>query len=164
MTSTIQVLIPVLVGLAVSVQAQFMGQITRAAGTLESTFVTYGTGGLVITLIMILRGGGHIGQLPGLPWHVYLAGVLGLCIVGGISSSVARIGVVATFTTIVAAQLAAGALIDHGPHAECFPGCRNRDAAGRRMVDRAVDPSRPAPDWPPCGYTSVESNRMEGAE
>jgi transporter family-2 protein len=113
MTSTIQILIPVLVGLAVSVQAQFMGQITRAAGTLESTFVTYGTGGLVITLIMILRGGGHIGQLPGLPWHVYLAGVLGLCIVGGISSSVARIGVVATFTTIVAAQLAAGALIDH---------------------------------------------------
>jgi transporter family-2 protein len=113
MTSTIQILIPVLVGLAVSVQAQFMGQITRAAGTLESTFVTYGTGGLVITLIMILRGGGHIGQLSGLPWHVYLAGVLGLCIVGGISSSVARIGVVATFTTIVAAQLAAGALIDH---------------------------------------------------
>jgi transporter family-2 protein len=113
MTSTIQILIPVLVGLAVSVQAQFMGQITRAAGTLESTFITYGSGGLIITLVMLARGGGQLADVRGLPWYVYLAGVLGLCIVGGISSSVARIGVVATFTAIVAAQLAAGAFIDH---------------------------------------------------
>jgi len=90
-----------------------MGQVDRAAGTLESIFVTYGGGGLLITLIMIARGGGNLSAAAGLPWYVFFAGSFGLVIVTGISYSVPRLGLVATFTTIVTVQFIAGALIDH---------------------------------------------------
>lgn len=112
-SSLSQILIPVVVGVAVAIQAQFMGQIDRGAGTLESMFVTYGGGGLLIALILLARGGGNIGAFGNLPWYVFTAGVFGLIIVGGISFSAARIGLVATFTTIVTMQFVASALIDH---------------------------------------------------
>jgi transporter family-2 protein len=114
MTSALfQLLIPVAVGAAVAVQAQVMGQIDRASGTLESMFVTYAGGGLLITIVMLARRGGNASALIGLPWYTFLAGLFGLIIVGGISFSVPRLGLVATFTTIVSFQFVVGSLIDH---------------------------------------------------
>ncbi len=114
MTSSIfQILIPAMVGFAVVLQAQFMGRIDRGAGTLEAILVTYGGGGLLIVLIMLARRGGNVAALAGLPWYVFAAGVFGLIIVGGISFSTGRIGLVATFTTIVAAQFITSAVVDH---------------------------------------------------
>jgi transporter family-2 protein len=113
MTSSWQILFPIVVGIAVAVQAQFMGQIDRGAGTLESMFVTYGGGGLLITLIMLVRRGGNAAALTTLPTHVLFAGVFGLIIVGGISYGTARIGLVGTFTTIVTVQFISSALMDH---------------------------------------------------
>jgi transporter family-2 protein len=44
---------------------------------------------------------------------VFTTGAFGLLIVGGIGFSVARVGLVATFTVIVATQFMVSALIDH---------------------------------------------------
>jgi len=110
---SLQILIPVVVGLAVAVQAQFMALIDRGAGTLESMLVTYGGGGFLIVLITIFRRGGNAAALAGLPWYVLTAGIFGLIIVGGISFSAGRIGLVSTFATIVTVQLVGSAVIDH---------------------------------------------------
>jgi hypothetical protein len=37
-------------GLAVTLQGQFMGLMDRALGTKESIFITYASGGLIITI------------------------------------------------------------------------------------------------------------------
>jgi transporter family-2 protein len=113
MTSSLQILIPIVVGISVAVQAQFMAEVDRSAGTIVAMFVTYGGGGLLITLVMLALGGGNISALATVPPTVLFAGVLGLIIVGGISFSAPRIGLVGTFTTIVTVQFIASALIDH---------------------------------------------------
>lgn len=109
----IQILIPMIVGAAIAVQSQFMAQMDRNLGTLESISVTYGGGGLLIILIMMLRSGGNLSFSSGLPWYVFTSGLFGLVIVGGIGFSVARVGLVATFTVIVATQFILSTFIDH---------------------------------------------------
>jgi transporter family-2 protein len=100
-------------GMAVVLQAQFMGVMDQNLGTLESVFITYGSGGLLVGLTMLAMRGGNLATWPVLPWYAPLAGVVGLIIVGSIGYVTPRLGLVATFTIFVAAQFIFGALIDH---------------------------------------------------
>ncbi|MCW8884033.1 MAG: DMT family transporter [Motiliproteus sp.] len=100
-------------GIAVSLQGQFMGLMDRQIGTLESVFLTYGIGGVLVTLLLLFYRGGNIGQWQQLPWWTLSSGLLGLVIVASIGISVSRIGALAGFTLIVAAQFISAALIDH---------------------------------------------------
>lgn len=114
MGTSLQVfLIAAIGGIAVAVQAQMMGLMDRGMGTLESVFITYGSGGLLAGLLMMLARGGNLGSWQGLPWFVFLAGAAGLVIVGSISYSVPRMGLVGAFTVMLAAQFIAAALLDH---------------------------------------------------
>jgi transporter family-2 protein len=107
------VLIAAIGGAAITLQAQFMGLMDRRLGTLESVFITYGSGGLLIGLVMLALRGGNLAAWPRVPWFSLLAGVTGLVIVGTIGYSVPRLGLVGTQTLVVAAQFACGALITH---------------------------------------------------
>ncbi len=107
------ILIAVVAGAFVTIQGQFMGLMTREMGTLESVFITYGLGGLTIGLVMLLARGGDLSAWRSVPTYALFAGFLGLVIVGAIGFSVSRLGTVAAFTTIVAAQYIASALVDH---------------------------------------------------
>jgi transporter family-2 protein len=90
-----------------------MGVMDQSLGTLESVFITYASGGLLVGLAMLVMRGGHLAAWRTLPWYVPLAGVAGLLIVGSIGYVTPRLGLVATFTIFVAAQFIFGALIDH---------------------------------------------------
>jgi bacterial/archaeal transporter family-2 protein len=107
------VIVAVVGGVAVTLQAQFMGVMDQSLGTLESVFITYGSGALLMGLIMLLVRGGNLHAWRTLPWHVSLAGVAGLLIVGSISYVTPRLGLVATFTIFVATQFFFGAVMDH---------------------------------------------------
>jgi len=100
-------------GLAAALQAQFMGEMNARVGTLESVFITYGLGALVIGVIMAAARGGDLSSWRALPPYVFLAGVFGLVIVGSVSFGVGRVGVVQALVTFTAAQFAFSALIDH---------------------------------------------------
>jgi transporter family-2 protein len=106
-------LVAILGGLAVVLQARFNGMMDKGMGTLESVFITYGLGGAVIALVMLLNRGGNLAGIRQLPWYVLTAGLCGLVIIGAISYSVPRLGVTAAFTIMVAAQFIIGALFDH---------------------------------------------------
>lgn len=99
-------------GIAVAVQGQLMGSIDKQVGTLESVFVTYGGGGFLIGIIMILLRGANLSGLSQLPWYTLLAGPMGLVLIAAIGYSVPRLGLVPAFTILVAAQFMAAALID----------------------------------------------------
>jgi transporter family-2 protein len=111
-------LIPVIIiaaigGIAVTLQAQFLGLMDKNIGTLESMFITYGSGGLLIGLAMLMNRGGNFSNLGNIPWYSYSAGVLGLIIIGTIGYSTPRLGLVTTLTILVASQFIVGALLDH---------------------------------------------------
>ena len=111
--SILVILIAALGGVAVAVQAQMMGQLDKSLGTIESVFITYGGGGLLIGLVMLAMRGGNLSSISTVPLYTLLAGAVGLLIVGTIGYSVPRIGLVAAFTLIVSAQFISGSLIDH---------------------------------------------------
>ncbi|MGD9350969.1 MAG: DMT family transporter [Desulfobacterales bacterium] len=105
--------IAVLAGVAVTLQAQFMGLLDRSLGTLTSVFITYAGGGLVITFMLAALRGGNLRNWQSVPWYAYAAGLLGLIIVGSIGYVVPRLGVAKGFTLIVASQFVIASLIDH---------------------------------------------------
>jgi bacterial/archaeal transporter family-2 protein len=100
-------------GAATALQAQFMGILDKRIGTLESVFITYFSGGLLIGVIMLIQRGGHLGSGATVPWYAYTSGILGLVIVGTLAYSAPRLGLVVAFTAFVAAQLLMGAWVDH---------------------------------------------------
>lgn len=99
-------------GAAIALQAQVAGVVSDRVGTLEAVFITYGVGGVLSAVLMVLARGGNLAAVRQLPVYVYLAGVLGLVIVGAISFSVARLGVVRGLLLITVAQFVVSAAID----------------------------------------------------
>jgi transporter family-2 protein len=106
------VLIAAAGGVAVALQAQFVGVMDQRLGTLEAVFLTYGVGGLVAGALMLAARGGDLPAWRDVPPYTYLAGVFGLVIIGAISWSVARLGVVRGLLIVTLAQFLASALID----------------------------------------------------
>ena len=98
-------------GIAVTLQAQFMGIMDKQLGTLESVFITYGGGGLVVGLVMLAVRGGNLSAWREVPPFTLAAGLLGLVIVGTIGFATQKLGLVPALTIVVAAQYIAGALI-----------------------------------------------------
>ena len=100
-------------GVAVALQAQFNGRLDQGIGTLESIFITYSVGAILIALIMLMLRGGNLDAWRDVPWYTLTTGLLGLVIIGTISYSVPRLGLATAFTIIVAVQFILGALFDH---------------------------------------------------
>jgi len=108
------IIVAVIGGITVALQAQMMGLLDKTIGTVEGVFITYVSGGLLIAIPMLfMRGGNLLGAWQSVPWYAYSSGALGLIIVGAIGYSAPRLGLVATFTIIVSAQFVVAALIDH---------------------------------------------------
>ena len=100
-------------GVAVTIQGQFMGLIDKNIGTLESVFITYSSGGILVAVAMILSRGGNLKAVQTVPWYALSSGLVGLVIVGTISYTIPRLGLSKAFTIIVASQFLVAALLDH---------------------------------------------------
>jgi len=100
-------------GTAGTLQAHFMGVMDQNLGTLESMFITYGCGGLLIGLVMLLLGGGNLGGWNTVPWYTLSAGLLGLVVIGILGFAAPRIGLVPVMTLFVASQFIVSAVMDH---------------------------------------------------
>ncbi len=109
----INLIIGIVGGIAAGLQAQFTGIMGQKTGELTSVFITYVGGALVISVILLLSGGGQLSQWRTLPSYTFLAGPLGVVIIGSLAYTVPRIGAVAATTVFVLAWLLFSALIDH---------------------------------------------------
>jgi transporter family-2 protein len=103
----------VLGGLAGALQSQFLGVMEQRVGTLASTFVTYGGGGLAVVVLMLAFQGSRLSELRGLPWWTFTAGLMGLVVVASLGISVSRLGLGAGLTLFTGSTLILGALIEH---------------------------------------------------
>jgi len=106
-------LVVTLGGFAAALQGQFMGLMGKGIGTIESVFVCYVGGAILIGLGIVFLRGGNLMAWNNAPWYSMSAGILGLIIVGAIGYSVPRVGLVATSTLFVASQFTLSALIDN---------------------------------------------------
>lgn len=107
------ILVAALGGVAVTLQGQFMGMLSQRMGTLEAVFLTYGSGGVAIALLLFLMRGTQLAALISAPWYTYTTGLLGLVIVGAIGYTASRLGLVATFTVMLASQFLLAVALDH---------------------------------------------------
>jgi bacterial/archaeal transporter family-2 protein len=105
-------LIAVAAGVAVALQGQFMGAVNRSVGTATTMLVTYGSGAIVSALIWAFRRAPAAAG-SSVPWYGWLAGALGLVIVGGIGYAAPRLGLSRTLVITVAAQLGAALVIEY---------------------------------------------------
>ncbi len=113
MSTAVVILFGLLGGLAGALQSQFLGVMENRVGTLASTFVTYGLGGLAVGALMVAFGGGKWGELRQLPWWVYAAGLLGLVVVATLGITISNLGLGAGMTLFTSANLVLAAVIDH---------------------------------------------------
>lgn len=106
-------LLCVLGGVATVVQSQFLGVLEGRMGVLESVFITYGSGALLVGLVMLGLRGGNLKAWQSVPPYAYLSGLAGLVIIGTLSYTVPRLGLVVAFTLFIVTQLVFGAALDH---------------------------------------------------
>ena len=109
----IVVLLGLLGGLAVGLQGPLASLMTQRLGLLESIFIVHLGGALAVTVPLLLRGGGSLGEFRSVPWYALGTGLMGLVILSAVSYTIPRVGVAPTVTLIVAGQLALGVVLDH---------------------------------------------------
>lgn len=113
MSALVVVLIGVLGGVAGAIQSGSLGVMEQRVGTLASTFVTYGLGGLAVGIAMAVFGGSRFADLEDIPWWAFSAGLMGLVVVATLGITISRLGIGAGLTLFTASTLIVGALIDH---------------------------------------------------
>lgn len=106
------ILLALIGGMAVTLQGQFMGSMDTVIGTRESVFITYASGGVIVTLVMLFLRGGNLRAAVTVPWYAFSAGLLGLLIVGTIGFTVPRLGLTSALTLVIAGQFLASILIE----------------------------------------------------
>ncbi|MDD2923524.1 MAG: DMT family transporter [Anaerolineales bacterium] len=107
------VLIGVIGGVAVGIQAPLSSGISQKLGVLESIFIVH-LGGAVAALIpLLIYGGGKLSQWRELPWYALGAGAFGLVVIFSMSYMIPRVGVATALIILLAGQLFIGTVLDY---------------------------------------------------
>ncbi|MER3116557.1 DMT family transporter [Bacillus subtilis] len=100
-------------GVTLSAQSSINGTFSRKAGTIETTFLTFLTGIMFLTIFILFFGSGNVlGLLEAPKWQLSAA-FLGTAYLLLTVVAVPRIGVIATNIAAIAGQLVIGVMIDH---------------------------------------------------
>ena len=99
-------------GITLSAQSSINGTLSRKAGTIETTFLTFITGTLFLTIFILFFGNGNILALLDAPKWQLSAAFLGTMYLLLSVMAVPRIGVIATNISGIAGQLVIGVIID----------------------------------------------------
>ena len=114
MTSLFIVVAIVLVGgVAASLQGPLTSLMGKHVGIMGSVFIIHLGGTIASALFLLWPGASDLSAWRSVPWYALPAGVLGLVLLGALSYSIPRIGVVATITLVIAMQLLVSACLDH---------------------------------------------------
>ncbi|SIR49522.1 transporter family-2 protein [Peribacillus simplex] len=100
-------------GITLSAQSSINGTFSRKAGTIETTFLTFLTGTMFLTIFILFFGRGNVLALLEAPKWQLSAAFLGTMYLLLTVMAVPRIGVIATNIAGIAGQLVIGVIIDH---------------------------------------------------
>lgn len=107
------VLIGLLGGVAVALQASLAGIFSERIGLIGNGLFVFGGGFLFALIVLAFVGVDHLKSWKTVPWYAWLAGPLGIIIISSIGFAIPRIGVASTLTLIVVSQLILGVVMDH---------------------------------------------------
>ncbi len=129
------ILVGLVGGLAVGLQSPLASMLSQRLGILESIFIVH-LGGAIFSLLplLVLAGGGRLGQWRSAPWYALVAGIFGLVVIAAISFTIPRVGVAAAITSVVAGQILMSAVLDHFG----WLGATVRPLDGPRILGLAV--------------------------
>jgi len=100
-------------GITLSAQSSINGAFSRKAGTIETTFLTFLTGTMFLTIFVLFLGNGNLPALLEAPKWQLSAAFLGTMYLLLTVMAVPKIGVIATNIAGIAGQLVIGVIIDH---------------------------------------------------
>ncbi len=100
-------------GVCFSLQPPINAALGRSVGVLESAFVSFAVGAVVLAAAAWAVGTGSLAALPQIPLWQLAGGFIGAYFVTVALFCAARIGMTALMVAIVAGQLAGALLLDH---------------------------------------------------
>ena len=109
----IAVIMAVLAGVGVSLQAPLSSILNQRIGQIESVFIVHLGGTVVAGIILLFVGGGNMRAWRNAPWYTWLAGVLGLIVIASLNVAIFRLGSAATTVVMVTVNMSLGAVMDH---------------------------------------------------
>lgn len=107
------VLITFFGGLAATIQPSINARLAQKIGLIESAFVSFFVGTMVLLAIALSTSGGSLRAVSEARWWELTGGFLGALFVATTILAVPRIGTTATMAIIITAQLSVGMLLDH---------------------------------------------------
>jgi transporter family-2 protein len=107
------VIIGLIGGMAVGIQAPLSSMITQRLGVMESVFIVHIGGAAAALIPLVIYGGGKLGNWRSVPWYALLAGVFGFVVIFSMSYMIPRVGIATALIILLAGQLFIGTLLDH---------------------------------------------------
>ena len=107
------ILIGLMGGVAVGIQAPLSSMISQRLGVMESVFIIHIGGGIAALIPIFYYGGGKLTQWRSVPWYALCAGIFGLVVIFSMSYMIPRIGVATALIILLAGQLLIGTMLDH---------------------------------------------------
>lgn len=111
----VALLITVVAGSFIALQAPINGMLGRTVGPFAAGAVSFSIGTAALILITLLIGGGfgRVGATTSLPWYYLTGGALGAVYVTTALSTVGRLGGGGVTAATIAGQLAMSVAVDH---------------------------------------------------
>jgi transporter family-2 protein len=106
-------LLALLAGIGVGLQAGVNGSLGKKVGTLEGALISFAIGTLALVLVNIFFGRGDILSVLSVPKWQLTGGLLGALYVFILVLIVPRIGVAASIVGIITGQMLISVIIDH---------------------------------------------------
>jgi transporter family-2 protein len=107
------ILIGLMGGVAVGIQAPLSSMISQRLGILESVFIIHIGGAIAALIPLLYYSGGKLSQWRTVPWYAMCAGAFGLVVIFSMSYMIPRIGVANALIILLAGQLIIGIVLDH---------------------------------------------------
>ena len=130
MTSQLMFFFMFMGGVAVAIQPSINGRLAQRVGFVESSFISFAVGTLVLLAVLLLGGRGSLRALGDVRWWELTGGFLGAFFVTLTIVIVPRIGTASAMAATITAQLMTGLLLDHYG----FFGFRTVPLDGKRFV------------------------------
>ena len=99
-------------GLCSAFQSPTNATLSRYAGKLQSTCISFGGGAILLAVLAACFGSGDLSGLADASWWQLLGGVYGVCIVLTITMAIPRLGAALASTILMMGQITMGAVID----------------------------------------------------
>ena len=100
-------------GITIGLQAGVNGSLGKKVGTIEGTFISFFIGCLLLTLMVIFAGKGNLLKVTEVSKWELLGGVLGVIYLVIMVAIVPKIGVASSITSVIVGQLLISMTLDH---------------------------------------------------